>query len=249
MPPTARPVLRAPFLRRLSLRPERIDPASFPFSALPFLGETFALEFGRAITILAGENGSGKSTLLEAIAAASGFGRRGGSQDHVAAAPPDEAGDALAAALRLAWLPRIRNGFFLRAESFFQLAAYLDEAGDPGRHGGRALHALSHGESFMAMFRHRLESRHPALYILDEPEAALSPQRQLAFLHMLRDWQAAGTVQAIVATHSPILMSLPGADLLWLDGAGLRPIRAEETPHWRIYQAFLANPARFLAGG
>jgi len=239
-------ILKAPFLKRMSLRPDRIDRAAFPFDTLRFLDETFIVEFAAPITVLVGENGSGKSTLLEALAIGSGFNVFGGSQDHGTYAGGTEPANVLAGALRLSWLPRVRNGFFLRAESFFQLASYLDEVGNPAFHGGKRLHERSHGESFMAMFEHRLGAGRQAIYFMDEPEAALSPQRQLAFLNLIREWQSAGTVQVVMATHSPILMSAPGAELLWLDEAGLRSIRPDETPHWRIYKAFLSNPERFF---
>lgn len=238
--------LKAPFLKHMSLRLDRIDRAAFPFNTLRFLVEEFNVEFTAPITVLVGENGSGKSTLLEALAIASGFNVFGGSQDHTSRAGGTEPANALGSALRLSWLPRIRNGFFLRAESFFQLASYLDEVGNPALHGGKRLHERSHGESFMAMFEHRLGAGRQAIYFMDEPEAALSPQRQLAFLNLIRVWQSAGTVQVVMATHSPILMSAPGAELLWLDEAGLRSIRPDQTPHWRIYKAFLSNPECFF---
>jgi predicted ATPase len=237
--------LRSPFLKRLSVLAERIDLNAFPFDTLRFLTASFGLEFESPVTIIVGENGSGKSTLIEALAVASGFNVFGGSQHHRGFGIDGELPNALAAALRLSWLPRVRNGFFLRAESFFQLASYLDETGNPAVHGGGLLHGRSHGEAFMTMFQHRLAAKRQAIYFMDEPEAALSPQRQLSFRQLMSEWLAAGTVQAVFATHSPILMSLPGANVLWLDENGLRPIRPDETPHWRIYKAFLADPRRF----
>jgi len=237
--------LKSPFLKRLSLLEDRVDPGAFPFDTLRFLTASFAIEFESPITIIVGENGSGKSTLIKALAVASGFNLFGGSQHHRGFGIDGELPNALGPALRLSWLPRVRNGFFLRAESFFQLASYLDSAGNPAMHGGGLLHGRSHGEAFLTMFRHRLGAKRQAVYFMDEPEAALSPQRQLAFRQLMSEWRAAGTVQAIFATHSPILMSLPGAEVLWLGEDGLRPIRPEETPHWRIYKAFLADPDRF----
>ena len=237
--------LKAPFLKRLSVLAERIDRKAFPFDTLKFLTSTFAIEFKSPITIIVGENGSGKSTLIEALAVASGFNVFGGSQHHRGFGADGDLPNALGAAMRLSWLPRVRNGFFLRAESFFQLASYLDETGNPAVHGGGLLHGRSHGEAFMTMFHHRLAAKRQAIYFVDEPEAALSPQRQLAFRQVMAEWRASGAVQAIFATHSPILMSLPGADVLWIDERGLAPIRPEETPHWRIYKAFLADPQRF----
>lgn len=237
--------LSSPFLRRISTLPEKADAHIFPFNTLPFLraGE-FGLELSAPITILVGENGSGKSTLIEAIAAAAGFPAIGGSQDHRPGT--EETTSPLAEALRLSWLPKVSNGFFFRAESFFGLAHYLDAVADADRHGGKLLHRQSHGESFLAMFQNRLEASSRAIYLLDEPEVALSPARQLAFLRILREWHRSGKVQAIIATHSPILMSLPDAALLSLDGAEVHPVTPEETEHYRVMRWFLTNPAAAL---
>ncbi|CAA7621839.1 Predicted ATPase (fragment) [Magnetospirillum sp. LM-5] len=138
------------------------------------------------------------------------------------------------------------NGFFFRAESFFGLATYIDTVADLDNYGGRCMHAQSHGESFLALFGNRLGSTGRAIYILDEPEVALSPTRQLAFLRILRDWQTSRRVQAIIATHSPILMALPDASLLSLDGGAIHPVRLEETEHFRVTRAFLADPQRAI---
>lgn len=237
--------LAAPFLKRVTLLPEKVEPGRFPFGHLPFLkGDDFALELGSAITILVGENGSGKSTLIEGIASCAGFPMLGGSRDH---RPAEDAGSgALGNALRLSWLPKVSNGFFFRAESFFGLAGYLDEVGSLDRQGGRALHRQSHGEAFMAMFKNRLDSGQRAIYLLDEPEVALSPTRQLAFLRILRDWQRSGQVQAIIATHSPILMALPGAELLSLDGGAIHPVTLQDIEHFRVTRRFLMDPDKAL---
>jgi len=235
----------SPFLRRVSLLTEQADWRAHPFSSLPFLRpDGFSLEFTAPITILVGENGSGKSTLLEALAAAAGFPSLGGSQDHRPGPLTERNG--LASALRLSWLPKVPNGFFFRAESFFSLASYIDEVGDVGYSGGRYLHHQSHGESFLALFSNRLDGQQRGIYLLDEPEVALSPTRQMAFLRLLWDWQRSGRVQAIIATHSPILMSLPGALLLQLDGDRIRPVRPEETEHYRVMRLFLGNPEKAL---
>ncbi|MBI5162759.1 MAG: AAA family ATPase [Magnetospirillum sp.] len=237
--------LTSPFLRSVSLVPEKVRAGTFPFGHPAFLDDQdFALGFGAPITILVGENGSGKSTLIEAIATAAGFPALGGSQDHRPGSEP--AANALALAMRLSWLPKVSNGFFFRAESFFGLASYLDDVADLGNYGERALHRQSHGESFLALFRHRLETHQRALYLLDEPEVALSPMRQLAFLRILREWQRSGRVQAVIATHSPILMALPGAALLSLDGGSIQPVSLEDTEHYRVTRSFLANPEKVL---
>ncbi len=237
--------LSAPFLKRITVLPEKADESCFPFNTLPFLRKgDFSLDLTAPITILVGENGSGKSTLVEAIAAAAGFPALGGSQDHRPGS--DGADNALAKALRLSWLPKISNGFFFRAESFFGLASYIDEVADLGNYGGRHMHRQSHGESFLALFDNRLGANQRALYLMDEPEVALSPTRQLAFLRILRDWQRSGRVQAIIATHSPILMSLPGAALRSLDGGAIHSVTPEETEHYRVMRHFLADPERAL---
>jgi predicted ATPase len=232
-------MLNAPFLKQIRLDPQKVEPDAFPFNTVPYLNEDFALSFDAAVTILVGENGAGKSTLIEAIAQAAGFSAQGGSQDHRTGGP--ETGSRLARALRLSWLPRVNRGFFFRAESFFNFASYLDQHDGVGD-----LHRRSHGEAFLDVFRDRLHARERAIYILDEPEVALSPQRQLAFLRILREWQLSRQVQAIIATHSPILMNLPDAALLSLDDGAIRPVRPEETEHVRITRAFLANPTAFL---
>lgn len=237
--------LLSPFLKRIALIADKVDPARFPFNRLAFLRDgQLTMGLGAPITILVGENGSGKSTLIEAIAQAAGFPAVGGSQDHRPGL--DVVENPLAEALRLSWLPKISNGFFFRAESFFSLASYIDDVADLGNYGDRAMHQQSHGEAFLALFHNRLGASGRALYLLDEPEVALSPTRQLAFLRILREWQRSGQIQAIIATHSPIIMALPGAELLSLDGGTIHPVRLEETEHYRVTRAFLANPAKAL---
>ena len=232
--------LTAPFLLRVESRPDLFDPAQHPFDIPAFAGG-IDLHLRSRVTFFVGENGSGKSTLLEAIAECCGFDPEGGSRDHqraTAAARP-----ALGPALRLAWRPKVTAGFFLRAESFYNFASYIDgTASDLSRYGGRSLHAQSHGESFLALFTHRFED---GLYILDEPEAALSPQRQLSFLKILHDLEATGHAQFLIATHSPILLALPGAAIVDLD-AGLQPTTYRETKHYQLTRDFLNGPERFF---
>jgi predicted ATPase len=232
-------MLTAPFLRRVTLNEAKADRKVYPFNVVRYLAKDFELNFDSAITIIVGENGSGKSTLIEAIAQAAGFSAQGGSQDHRGAGM--DADNALVPALRLSWLPKVSRGFFFRAESFFNYASYLEASGGFGN-----LHARSHGEAFLDTFQDRLSADRRAIYILDEPEVALSPQRQLAFLRILRQWQLSGQVQAIMATHSPILMNLPEASLLSLDGGAIRPVTPDQTEHMRIMKGFLANPVGVL---
>lgn len=230
----------APFLRHLTSLPDKTDPTKFPFN-IPALSKGIDLPFRSRVTFFVGENGSGKSTLLEAVAECCGFNPEGGSRDHHRAVFADRS--PLAQALRLAWLPKVTEGFFMRAESFYNLATYIDRESTLSRYGGRSLHAQSHGESFLALFANRFEQ---GLYILDEPEAALSPQRQLSFMRIMHDLTRDGHAQLLIATHSPILLAYPGAVLFSLDGDAIEEIDYRETKHYQITRDFLASPERFF---
>ena len=236
--------MQAPFLKDIRLLKERMTAGVHPFT-LPFLQNgDFALSFTTPVTILVGENGCGKSTLLEAIATHCGFHQGGGSRDHNYGNDHQE--DLLAKALRLSWLPKVTQGFFFRAESFLGLSSYVDDLVQRwpemrAYYGERPLTAQSHGESFLALFRNRLGSRGRAIYLLDEPEAALSPRRQVAFLDLMAQWQRSTTVQVIMATHSPLLMSLAGARVLWMEGATVREVPYTETDHYRVMRTFFAG--------
>lgn len=230
-------------MKRVSLPEALPDRVDYPYS-VPLFSEGFELSFRSAVTIIAGENGSGKSTLIEAIAHHVGFNVRGGNRNQGLVEDADVA--PLAAALRFSWLPKVTSGFFLRAESFFDFAGYIDALGPQAleAYGGRSLNEQSHGEAFLSLFANRFGS--PGLYILDEPEAALSPQRQLMLLRILHDLAEEGQSQVIMATHSPMLMALPGADLLYVRGASLERMDWRRTPHTQLYARFLAEPDRFL---
>ncbi len=239
--------LAAPFLKHLSFLEERVTPDEFPFSIPAFRNGKLELEFERPVTIIVGENGTGKSTLLEGIAAQCGFNLSGGNRNHVYSADLNQS--ALGNALRLGWLPKVTTGFFMRAESFFNFGRYLDEMQkeDPktlAAYGGKSLHAQSHGESFLALFENKFGGR--GVYILDEPEAALSLQRQLEFLKVIRELEQEGQSQFLIATHSPVLMAYPGAQLLLFDGRVVREVALSETPHYRIMRDFMNNPAMMM---
>jgi predicted ATPase len=230
----------SPFLTRLGVRDDRFNAGAYPFT-LPWLKPNFALDFKTPLTFLVGENGSGKSTLLEAIAWAVGFNAQGGNRDNSFAEDAD--GSALGRALRLAWRQRVSGGFFLRAETFFNFASYLEEVGSSFRaYGGKSLHQQSHGEAFLALFQNRFED---GIYLLDEPEAALSPQRQLAFLTVLYELTAKRVAQFLIATHSPMLLTFPGATIVSLDGGECRPVAYADTDHFRVTRDFLNAPERF----
>lgn len=238
------------YLRSAALLRDTVpDFGRYPFS-IPAIRSLDMLQFTRAVTFFVGENGSGKSTLLEAIAYQCGFNTAGG--DRSSLYEVDAAGSALGEHIRLAWMPKLTQGFFLRAESFYHFASHLDALVREGygvsyeRYGGRSLHEQSHGESFLALFMNRFSNRGKAVYLLDEPEAALSPGRQLAFMRIMHQLVAGGRAQFIVATHSPILMGYPEADIYSFDEGGIAKVAYEETEHYQITKGFLDRPDLYL---
>jgi len=240
--------LPAPYLRRIWLDQERVvDAAAYPF-CLPLFTRGFELTFDRPITIIVGENGTGKSTLLEGIAKLAGYDDAGGGKgymplDHSTAV--EASGGLLAEALRASWLPKITTGWFFKAESFFSVARYLDEAAQDDPLGGAGPLSHSHGEGFLRFFGERCDRQ--GIFIFDEPESALSPSRQVMFLRLLRRMDQRGQCQVLMATHSPLLMAYPGARLLRLSKGGLEPTTLEETDHFRLMRQFTADPTDFVA--
>ena len=241
--------LPAPYLKRLWLDASRIpDRQAYPF-CLPFLADDFELRFERAITIIVGENGTGKSTLLEGIAALAGYDEAGGGKGYV---PVDHAdaievmGGGLSKALRASWLPKITNGWFFRAESFFSVARYLDKAAldDPFGPPPPDFLSRSHGEGFLRFFQERCQRQ--GIFIFDEPESALSPSRQIEFLKLMRRMDDIGHCQVIMATHSPMLMAYPDATLLRLQKHGFEPTRLEQTDHYKAMREFVEDPKGFV---
>ena len=199
-----------------------------------------SLDFERSITFFVGENGTGKSTLLEAVAVAYGFNPEGGSINFNFSTK-DTHSPLNEAITVVKGYRRPRDSYFLRAESFYNVASKLDEyeEGEPipyRSYGGKSLHEQSHGESFLALMQNRFNGN--ALYLLDEPEAALSPQRQLAVLAQMSDLAQRGT-QFLIATHSAILLGFPGADILSFDGGKIHRISYEETESYQITEMFI----------
>lgn len=230
----------SPFLTRVSLKHDRIQAGVHPFT-IPLLEHKFDLAFKTPVTFLVGENGSGKSTLLEALAWALGFSAQGGNRDNSYAEGAD--GHALGRALHLNWRQRVADGFFLRAETFFNFATYLEDVGSTFlAYGGKSFHQQSHGEGFLALFENRLED---GVYLLDEPEAALSPGRQLTFLSILYQLASMKVAQFVIATHSPILLTLPGATVLSIEEGQLREVSYRDTEHYQLTRDFLNAPERF----
>lgn len=235
------------FLKRITVLKEKIDSyRRYPFS-IPTIRSLIEIDFSKDVTFFVGENGSGKSTLLEAIAANAGFNPAGGSRNNQYNVPAAQAD--LSDYIRLSWLPKITNGFFLRAESFYQFASHIDELAKEDStiyqsYGGQSLHHQSHGESFLALFTNRFNDQ--AIYLLDEPEAALSPARQLALLRVIKDLTKNGNVQFIIATHSLILLGYPDAQILSFDDGEIKEVQYEETEHYQITKYFLQNREKML---
>ena len=228
------------FLRE-AVFPPMGERRGYPFS-IPALKNVDKIIFSAPVTFLAGDNGAGKSTLLEALAVALGLNPEGGSQNFLFSTRDTHS--ALGESIRLVrGARRPRNGFFLRAESFYNAASYIDTLDEiPSVYGG-SLHEKSHGESFLALVQNRFRGH--GLYLLDEPEAALSPMRLLTLMGEIDRLTEAGS-QFIISTHSPILMAFPGAEVLEITGAGIRPVPYRETEHFTVTRSFLENPERML---
>lgn len=244
MPKYRHTTLRPPYLKRVWLDlPDGADRTNYPWCLPLFRSCEFELAFDRPVTIIAGENGVGKSTLMEWLAVLAGFDESGGGPGYRtvdSSRAIERGGGSLASGMKASWLPKIGQGWFFRAESFFSVARYLDEAAlDAGAWGPDFL-SHSHGEGFVRFFQERCAR--PGIYLFDEPESALSPVRQFEFLKLLRMMQDGGQSQAIVVTHSPILMACPGARLLGMGKYGIEPIELEDTPHFRIYRQFALDP-------
>jgi len=222
---------------------------TYPFS-LPAVRDLDVLPLHSKVTFLVGENGSGKSTLLEAVAIALGFNAEGGSKNFRFGTRSSHS--PLHKYLRVGKsIRRPKDGFFLRAESFFNVATEIErlDAGPEGgarvidSYGGRSLHEQSHGESFLALMMERFGGQ--GIYLLDEPEAALSPQRQLAALARIHDLVSMDS-QFVIATHSPILMAYPDAIIYACEPNGIAPVAYEDTEHYRVMHDFMAHPKRML---
>lgn len=235
------------FLRRITfLREEVPDLNTYPFT-VPAIRGMNTLDLKCEVTFFVGENGSGKSTLLEAIAYKCGFNTAGGGINNIY--DVDSSHAALGKYIRLSWLPKINQGFFLRAESFYHFASHLDQLAkeDPTiyqAYGGKSLHHQSHGESFLSLFLNRFSGK--GIYILDEPEAALSPARLLAFMRVIYQLVSSGNAQFIIATHSPILLGYPNAHIFSFDSNVIESVRYEDTEHYQITKGFLDRKERYL---
>jgi len=236
-------------LRSVKLFPERYPVTNrYPFNQ-QVLNRTRVITFSSPVTVFAGENGTGKSTLLQAISHRCGI--------HIWQEAPGMRLESnpyeshLYRYLDVEWADGRVPGSFFGAGIFGQFVRLLEEwaVTDPDQldyFGGKSLKTQSHGQSLMSFFRSRYRIR--GLYLLDEPETALSPKSQLELLGILREMSAAGHAQFIIATHSPLLMACPGAEILSFDGSFIEPVAYQETDHYRIYRDFLENPEGALGG-
>ncbi len=229
------------FIQGALLAWEKISADSY-LHKIPILNGLEELHFRQPVTFLVGENGSGKSTLLEALAIAAGFNPEGGTKNY--SFSTFDSHSELAAALRLlrgCYKPQW--GYFLRAESFYNVATQEMKYAAGSNVRSENYHEKSHGESFLAVVQKNFSE--DSLYFLDEPEAALSPQRQLTLLLDIYNCAAAGS-QFIIASHSPILLALPGAELWQFDGGGLHTCAYEETETYQIMEMFINNRRQLL---
>jgi predicted ATPase len=205
----------------------------------------YDFSFHRPVTFFVGENGSGKSTLLEALAINFGFNAEGGSKNFTFSTSETHS-DLYKAVRVIKGADHPTDGFFLRAESFYNLASNIDEIGDPiflKQYGGKSLHKQSHGESFLSLMLNRFHGS--GVYILDESEAALSPTKLMTMLASMNELVQQNS-QFVIATHSPMLMAYPGADLYLLSDGGVKKTRYEDTEHYIVMHHFLENPQKML---
>jgi predicted ATPase len=236
-------------LKKVALNPEKYPTREhYPFN-LELFQQTRSIPLDSPVTFFVGENGSGKSTLLEAITRKCGIYIWQGLLRPRYNASPYE--NALYQTISIEWVNGHRvNGSFFGSDIFNNFARILDEwlTMDPGLleyFGGKSLMSQSHGQSLMAFFRSRLKIK--GLYILDEPETALSPKSQLELLELLKEVGDVGQAQFIIATHSPILLACPEARILTFDGAAVSRIDYENTNHYKIYKEFMANPKKYIS--
>jgi predicted ATPase len=236
------PLAAVRYLRSVRLERDRVPSFDEHPFAIPAIRNLDEIPLDPRVTFFVGDNGSGKSTLVEAIAVLAGFNAEGGTNNFAFSTRSSES--PLHQYMRLARGPRRpRSQFFLRAESYFNVATEIDRLGVVESYGGTSLHEQSHGESFLALLNHKF--RDHGLYILDEPEAALSPQRQLSMLARMRTLVGEGS-QFLIATHSPILMAFPGALIYHLSSTGIERVAYEDTEHFQITRDFLNNRERYF---
>lgn len=245
-----KPQMKAPYLKKVWLDEAKAEGHErYPLDIPSIRAQPFEIEFTHPVTIFVGQNGSGKSTIMEALAALCGFGAHGGSRNYATSA---NEGEKFSRFLRAAWLPKVTEGFYTRAETIHSLIQQMDMYGVEAGGGmnadedyeGRSLEGLSHGEGYSALFRNKL--RDFGVYIMDEPEAALSPRKQVDFVRLLHEKEKTGRNQFIIATHSPFIMAYPGATLLHLTPKGIVEKSYKQTENFKILQEFYYDPKSFM---
>lgn len=232
--------MNSQFIQRVLINWDKIEARSY-LRKIEAINELTTLEFTNPITFFVGENGSGKSTMLEALAIASGFNPEGGTKNY--SFSTYDSHSELCNAMRISkGFRQAKWGYFLRAESFYNVATIEEEYSDP-EHPSKKYHEKSHGESFLALVQQQM--RPNGLYFLDEPEAALSPQRQLTLLMEIYNSARTGS-QFIIVTHSPILLGIPGAEILTFDDGSIHACTYEETDSYQVMEMFLNNREQLL---
>jgi len=230
-----------PYLIEIELRGNEWNADEYPFN-VPAIRGLEKLKFHPDVTFLIGENGAGKSTLIEAIALAMGFGTEGGTKN-VQIKTADIVSPLYKHLKIVKSYKKPGDFYFLRAESFYNVATYMDKTGYLAGYGGKSLHERSHGEAFLATLTVKLRGK--GFYIFDEPEAALSPNRQMAALSAIHQL-VLNESQFIIATHSPILLAYPRSSIMLMDDNGIQKVEYENTEHYSITKQFLNNHRKML---
>jgi len=230
------------YLKEISLKPDKdIDISVFPYN-LKIIQDISKIKFQNPVTFIIGENGSGKSTILEAIAISLRLNPEGGNQNMLFSTSSTHSD--LYQSLRVSkGIHQPKEKYFLRAESFYNVATEVDNYGVKDSYGGKSLHQQSHGESFLSLFMNKLRGN--GLYILDEPEAALSPKRQMSLITRINDL-IKNDSQFIIATHSPIILSYPYADIYDISNSQINKVKYEETEIFQITKMYLDHYQRML---
>jgi len=230
-----------PYLIEIELRGNEGNLDEYPFN-IPAIRGLKALKFHPDVTFLVGENGAGKSTLIEAIALAMGFGAEGGTKN-VQIKTADTVSLLYKHLKTVKGYKKPQDFYFLRAESFYNVATYMDKTGYLAGYGGKSLHERSHGEAFLATLTMKLRGK--GFYLFDEPEAALSPNRQMAALSAIHQLVLKES-QFIIATHSPILLAYPRSSIILMDENGIEKVEYENTEHFSVTKQFLNNYPKML---
>jgi predicted ATPase len=237
-------ITERPYIKSIRFdKSDAIDSKTHPFN-IPLIDQLTEINFHKDVTFFVGENGAGKSTLIEAIAVGLGFSKEGGNKNFNIETTQNSVSSLHDHFKFIKSFKKPKDYYFLRAESFFNVATYMDEVNYLGAYGGKSLHEQSHGEAFLSLLNHKLKGN--GLYIFDEPEAALSPLRQLTAVGAIHKLVMQNS-QFIIATHSPIIMAYPNAKILMIEDGILKQTTFEETEHFEVYNLFFNNYQMMIA--